>query len=231
MYLTRAFLNPSSRAVQADIRSPEGLHKTVMRAFPEQAGPTARATHSVLHRLDQEHEGRVVLLIQSATAPDVGRWPEGYVLDLGSDFDLAFSSVEANPAVRQFDLDGTAVAEGARFAFRLRANTTRKIDTKTGPDGERRNGRRVPVRGDEARLAWLARRAEAAGFVFDESSIRTTEIAPLSGRGMKSITVAGSLFEGNLEVRDPERFREAMRNGIGPGKAYGFGLLSVRRVS
>jgi CRISPR system Cascade subunit CasE len=35
------------------------------------------------------------------------------------------------------------------------------------------------------------------------------------------------LFEGRLEVTDRELFLTALREGIGSGKAFGFGLLSV----
>jgi CRISPR system Cascade subunit CasE len=34
-------------------------------------------------------------------------------------------------------------------------------------------------------------------------------------------------FEGRLEVTDLDAFRVTLRDGIGSGKAFGFGLLSV----
>jgi CRISPR system Cascade subunit CasE len=230
MYLTRAFLDPKSRDVRADVRNPESLHKTVMRAFPDDAGPSPRGAHAILHRLDQDRGDRLVLLVQSHTKPMIERWPAGYVLDIGGDLDLAFSSVGENPAVRSVETERAALRPGRRFAFRLRANTTKKVDTKTGPDGVRRHGRRVPVRGDEERLHWFARHAEAAGFAVEGDQVRITEIAPSGGRGGKSVTVGGALFEGILVVRDADLFREALASGIGPAKAYGFGLLSIARA-
>ena len=227
MYLTRAFLDPTSRAVQSDVRNPESLHKTVMRAFPDDAGPSPRGALAVLHRLDQERGERLVLLVQSRNKPMIERWPAGYVLEMGGDLDLAFSSVGENPAIRNVEGDRAGLRVGRRFVFRLRANTTKKVDSKTGPDGVRRHGRRVPVRGDEERMRWFARRAERAGFTFDEGNIRITEIAARGGRGDNSVTVAGALFEGVLVVRDPDAFRKALESGIGPAKAYGFGLLSI----
>jgi len=38
------------------------------------------------------------------------------------------------------------------------------------------------------------------------------------------------LFEGHLLVTDADRLRETLRAGIGSGKAFGFGLLSVMPV-
>lgn len=230
MYLTRAFLDSTCRLVRADLRSPESLHKTVMRAFPDHVGPSPRSAHAVLHRLDQERGGRLVLLVQSRTRPMTERWPAGYVAAIGSDLDLAFSSIGQNPAIRSVAAEHAAIQVGRRFAFRLRANTTRKIDTKTGPDGLKRHGRRVPVRGDEERMTWLTRHAEAAGFAVDGGNVRVTEIAAAVGREGKSVTVAGALFEGILVVTDADRFRVALEAGIGSAKAYGFGLLSIARA-
>ena len=38
------------------------------------------------------------------------------------------------------------------------------------------------------------------------------------------------LEEGMLKITDAVRFREAFENGIGPGKAYGLGLLMLARA-
>ena len=39
----------------------------------------------------------------------------------------------------------------------------------------------------------------------------------------------GVTYEGLLTVTDVQAFREALTNGIGRGKAYGMGLLTVMR--
>ena len=44
------------------------------------------------------------------------------------------------------------------------------------------------------------------------------------------VTLDGVTFEGVLEVTDAEKFREALAKGVGSGKAYGFGLLSVAKA-
>lgn len=230
MFLTRAFLDPASRLVQADERNPEGLHKTIMRAFPKERGPSPRRMHAVLHRLEREADGRLVLLVQSRTRPSTDQWPAGYLIEMGGDLDFAVSSVGENPAIRSVGAALAGLLVGKSLNFRLRANTTKKIDTKTGPDGVRRNGRRVPVRGDEGRLAWLTRRASAAGFSFEDGAVRVTEVSPASGRGAKAVTVVGALFEGVLTIVEPALFRAALESGIGPAKAYGFGLLSIASV-
>ena len=168
-----------------------------------------------------------MLLVQSRVKPAIERWAKGYVLDLGQDLDMGFSTVGENPAVRDVTAERSRITEGQRLVFRLRANTTKKIDTKSGADGVRKQGRRVPVRGDEERTRWLSRRAEAGGFALETGNVRTIEIAAVTARGGDGVTLAGAMFEGVLVVRDAERFRETLAAGIGPAKAYGFGLLSI----
>ena len=43
----------------------------------------------------------------------------------------------------------------------------------------------------------------------------------------KRLTFGAVLFEGELEITNAEDFRNALTHGIGSGKAYGFGLLSI----
>lgn len=230
MYLSRCFLNPLSRAVRTDLGDIAGLHKTIMRAFPDVAGATPREEHGVLHRVEEDtRRGRYTLLVQSCTRPDFGALPSGYFLDVATDLDLAAAGVLENPSVRSVADERQRIAAGDRFAFRVHANTTRKIDTKSGPDGARKNGRRVPVRGDEARIAWLERHAVRAGFAL--ADVQCAELARRSGtRGSGRVTFGGARFDGILTVTDPESFRIGLATGIGPGKAFGFGLLSIQWI-
>lgn len=46
-------------------------------------------------------------------------------------------------------------------------------------------------------------------------------------RGTGQLTFGAVLFEGRLRVTDADLFRAALASGIGPAKAYGFGLLSI----
>jgi CRISPR system Cascade subunit CasE len=223
MFLTRAILDPEHPDVRRDLRNPEDLHRTVMRAFPRSEAPSPRREYGVLHRVD-EHGGRLVLLIQSQTEPDPSRWPNGYLLAPERDIDFALVDAGSNPSVRSLEGDRHSLRTGRRLIFRLRANTTRRVDTKTREEGVRRHGRRVPLRDDEARIAWLERQAKRAGFTVDRSRLRLREVALSRGR---RVTFEGTVFEGVLEIIDEERFRAALAEGLGPAKAFGFGLLSL----
>lgn len=166
MYLSLLRLNPASAAVQRDLRDVTGLHRTIMKAYPDV--------------LDPEEAARAHFL------------PEGYLYP----------------------------EEGI-------PNPSRKVDTKSGPDGRRRNGRRVPLRGPEEQIDWLARKGAQCGFALLQATIAASGAAELVKSSSTGRTFQGVLFEGRLVVQDPQRFQEVLTTGIGPGKAFGFGLLSV----
>jgi CRISPR system Cascade subunit CasE len=226
MILARLFLNGANRQVHRCIADAQELHRQVLSMFPPAEAP-ARRSLAVLHRLEiSERLGTLQLLVQSLEAPDATKLPPHF-LDPAAGAD-AVSTTSLAPL-----LDGLAV--GQRLRFRLRANPTRKIDTKSAPDGARRNGRRVPVRGDEARLAWLARKLDAAGLrlvAAEEGgplALQRAEGLSHAHRGKGVATHDAHLFDGYAEAVDVDRIRVAVRDGVGPGKAYGFGLLSLAR--
>ncbi|MGH2966458.1 MAG: type I-E CRISPR-associated protein Cas6/Cse3/CasE [Solirubrobacterales bacterium] len=231
MYLSRLILNPRHRDARRDLGDCVALHRTVMSAFPDVPAQPARQALGVLWRLEPDPRSQQVrLLVQSASAPDWSRLPPGY-LDPGS-----------VTAVKEVDAALASLHEGMRLQFRLQANPTRKIDTKSSSDGARRNGRRVPLRGDEEIISWLARHAPPAGFELEtepgqtDAAVLVRPSGDLVGRqhgqgGQPTrITIRGFVIEGLLVVRDAELFRQAISQGIGPEKAYGCGMLSVARA-
>ena len=94
--------------------------------------------------------GKVRVLLQSLHRPDFARLPEGYL--------------EAPPQSKTLESIDALLQPGRKLLFRLRANPTRAIDTKTRPDGTKSNGKRVELRGEEACIGWLHRKAEQHGF-------------------------------------------------------------------
>ncbi len=222
MYLSLLRLDYRSSQVLRDVRDVVRLHKLVMSAFPDILDPEveARAYYGVLHRLEIDtSRGGITLYVQSAIEPD---WSDlaGYL--------LPGTAALPNPAVRSVAGAYAGIREGRMLRFRLQANPTRKVDTKSGPDGKRRNGRRVLLGRPEQQMEWLARKAEESGFVLLEARLAGDGHVPGRGhQGVREVTVQPVLFEGRLRVTDVGRFAAALRQGIGPGKAWGCGLLSV----
>lgn len=80
---------------------------------------------------------------------------------------------------------------------------------------------------------WLAKRAETSGFIFDDNSIQIDSYQPkVSGRkkGKKEIRYSTMDFQGILTISDPEQFTQTLMQGIGKARAFGCGLMLIRRV-
>ncbi|MBK5290349.1 MAG: type I-E CRISPR-associated protein Cas6/Cse3/CasE [Acidobacteriia bacterium] len=220
IWLSLLELNPRSRAVRNDLGDCNGLHRALMRLFPAADQPSARNALGVLYRLDQGKAGMVRVLLQSLDRPDFARLPEGYL--------------ETPPQSKTLGSIDVLLQPGRKLLFRLRANPTRAIDTKTRPDGTKSNGKRVELRGEEACMGWLHRKAGQHGFRILACRIDAGAPDPrrVNGKveGLKGgsrITVASVLFDGILEVLDAALLREALQTGIGRAKSYGQGLLSL----
>jgi len=141
-----------------------------------------------------------------------------------------------------------ALSDGDRLRFSLRANpVVRKRPTPDAPHstkhdvvmaalrdlpaGSRARPRDAAIR-DEG-FAWLDRQGTKAGFSVTQDEVgidgyRQHRIP----RGGKARDLAFSTldFEGLLTVRDPAALPGAIAKGFGSAKAFGCGLLLVRRA-
>jgi CRISPR system Cascade subunit CasE len=213
MWWSRLRLHPRDPLVLRDLGDPVELHRSVMRGFGVGEG-SPRAEFQVLHRLERSPQGdsAPVLLVQSGVEPDWRRLPEGYL--------LGHETRDASSL-----LDGVAASQVYRF--RVVANASKKVGTR-GEDGRLvGRSRRVPLRDDTDRLAWLDRRASGAGFVVEPGSVRIDDMPTMAQRGPAGVVVEPVGFSGLLRVVDPVALSAALRGGIGPAKAYGCGLLTI----
>ena len=236
MFLTRLLLNQRNAAVRRDLADCRLLHSRLLSAFPDTAEPlsSARSHFGLLYRVDESAAGQAFILVQSQIQPDWTALPAAYLLTAAGD--------NGNPSCKRVDAFYDALSSDMALRFRLKANPTRKIDTKSGPDGRRRNGKRVELRGDQMWQDWLIRKAVQHGFSVRPSVMNASPDLQIvdqgkvvgagsSAVGAGKVTMASVLFNGHLKVTDVDLFRDALAQGIGSGKAYGFGLLSVARVS
>jgi len=76
--------------------------------------------------------------------------------------------------------------------------------------------------------AWLLARAERLGVAFDEASLRADGYEQHHDRG-GMLRLSSIDFSGRLCVRDSQTLRRALFEGVGHAKAFGCGLLLVRR--
>jgi CRISPR system Cascade subunit CasE len=187
----------------------------------DQVHVTRGADSGFLFRIDPQPGGRAVILVQSALKPD---WEYA--------FHNASYLLAAPPEIKPFN---PCFTKGQRLRFRLVANPTRRLSRHSlGADGrpiEKGIGKRVPVPTDRL-FDWLTRRAEQSGFSIkkDSTTVQPGYIYVNKTGGGKGHRLRSVRYDGVLNVTDADNFHNTLMRGIGPGKAFGFGLLSVRPV-
>lgn len=223
--LCMAFPSASRKSTDADFLKPFRPEEL----DTNQVHVKRQADAGFLFRIDPLPGGRAVILVQSAARPD---------------WDYAFRNAGyllVACEVRLFNLD---FQMGQNLRFRLVANPTKRLSRNSleadgQPINEKWVGKRVPVRNDQL-FEWLARQTEPKdrdgqkiipGFSVKEDY---TNIQPgyiyvnkkknQDDRGQRLRSVR---YHGILQVTDPDGLRQTIIQGIGPGKAFGFGLLSL----
>ena len=153
-----------------------------------------------------------------------------------------------------------ALRPGQRLQFDLRANPVISTPRGPGLRGKRHDvvmhalsglatADRAAAREQatcEAGAAWLARQGEHAGFAFDPEQVHMDGYdrvrIPRDDRGVPTRERVGCpdrrtdiiysvlQFQGVLTVADPGRFMAALLHGFGAAKAFGCGLMLIRRA-
>jgi CRISPR-associated protein Cas6/Cse3/CasE subtype I-E len=242
--LFNAYCAPYSETALSNLRDLPGKPDTgdVHHLRSDEAGFLFRIDYPI----DQTRGvRRPVIIIQSAgeKAPD---WDYAFGLtkdtvdERGRPVGNASFLLAAPPKVQpvRIELEGEAlvlasptqthrIVSGDLVRFRLRANPTRKVQ-----DGSS-NGRRKRINPTlEDHATWLrSKLADAAG-----SPIRLTQFTPGWAHGWRTkhepqanqrMQWWSVLFEGVFQVGDVAELKKLLVCGIGPAKAFGFGLLSI----
>lgn len=108
------------------------------------------------------------------------------------------------------------------YHFQVKTNPTKRL---------MENGKRVGIYSDADLLAWIERKAETCGFSIaqDHMTIRPP-MAEYFNRNREKGKHISVDYGGVLEVTARENFEYAFNNGIGPAKAFGFGMLMLQPI-
>ncbi|MCX4750592.1 type I-E CRISPR-associated protein Cas6/Cse3/CasE [Kitasatospora sp. NBC_01287] len=208
LWLTRILPDQRHRDARKDLNAAVDLHHRLMALFPDHIGDQARQHLGVLFRVEDAPAGTQILL-QSTQPPDLTRLPTGY------------GTAATKPLTPLLD----ALRADLTIRYRIAANAIRKPGRTTR---ELYNlGPVVPLNGAAAEEWWI-RQAENSGL-----KVITVHSTPLdAARGTRRqdhnrIKHARTQFEGTALITDPDQLRTRLTDGIGKGKAYGCGLLSI----
>ncbi|MCW3094556.1 MAG: CRISPR-associated protein Cse3 family [Chthonomonadaceae bacterium] len=202
IYLSKLLLNPRSRNVQRDQRNPYEMHRTLSKAFGE--GKETLQQARCLFRLEEQSSDGTCVLVQSRVEPEWQRLAQNADYLLGS------------PQIKAIDLN---IPVGSRLAFRLRANPTVFQD-----------GKRNPLKEEDAQLQWLIRKGTVHGFRPGMAQVTHVDVVRFCTAAERAVTMQAVQYDGVLTVTDAQEFMAALEGGIGSGKGFGFGLLSIARA-
>ena len=207
MYRSQLKLDLLDPSVHQALKDCNDMHRNLMRAFDIPEGSEARKELTVLYTL-LTVGGFPAVYVISNIKPDWSRVSGFYPAEGGEPTDISSSK--------------NIFTENSVFSFRLFASPTKKVAREGKLSG------RVFLRSARERAEWLQRKASQSGFLlngfFEEEQ---TEITGCKGTDM--IRYTGVVFTGSLTVTSPELFWKTYCSGIGPGKAYGLGMLMLKR--
>ena len=203
MYLSRVAIDGKNRRAMQALENPEILHGMVESCF---SGDRSRN----LWRLD-ELQGNIYLLILSITEPNL----QNIIKQIG----FPDSEGEIKPYQRLLD----RIDDGTVWRFRLAANPVSSI-----PQPGQQRGKVKAITVAERQREWIARQGEKHGFHLKAGQFDVVQSEwKIFRRQGKTLSILTATFEGMLTVTDKELFTLALLEGIGRGKAYGMGLLTV----
>ena len=217
LFLYKLMLNLEDRAVRRDLSNPYDMHRTMARAYAVQ-GQDSVQPH--LWRLEASAAGDIpYVLVQSA---DEGCWsalPTGYLLSL--------QERSWNPE--------QVLTSGRQVSFRVRANpTVHRVPDGAATDGSTDKGardrrKRIGLRREVEQLEWMHRQAEHLGLGAVEATISQSERMRFRKRDTR-VTLVSAQFDGKAVIANPAALLAGLRSGIGHGKSFGHGLVSLAPV-
>lgn len=207
MYLSRAELDPTRRSTMTALVSPQKFHGAVEQSF---SGERRRR----LWRLDTLG-GKLYLLLLSEDVPDLSGLCEQF-------------GTGTPPETRPYEPLLNRVTQGSCWQFRLTVNPTY---SQKDPDNLQERGTLKPCYLEVQQEKWLLEQSEKHGFAVQDGMFQVTrkQTYHFLKNGRQPVTLLAVTYEGVLQVTDPEKFKELLCNGIGRGKAYGLGLMTILR--
>ncbi|GAA3750315.1 type I-E CRISPR-associated protein Cas6/Cse3/CasE [Salinactinospora qingdaonensis] len=238
MHLTRFRINTHRVGARKLLSSPQVMHAAVMSSFAEVL-PSDSNGPRVLWRVDRNDKAEVFLYIVSPVKPDLTHMVE----QAGWPSTGTWQTYDYAPFLSR-------LSKGDTWQFRLTANPVHSI-RRTPSEPTKVTAHVTP----RHQIGWLLKRQESAGFrvvekseeqrrlpegdeyelivrdrrnsAFHKSGSARSGGRQGGGERRKPVSLTTATFDGRLEVTDPEALRRTLTAGLGRGKAYGCGLMTL----
>lgn len=203
MYLSRIELDTNNRKTMKALACPQLFHGAVASLFSR--------GERYLWRVDRVGD-KLYLLISCHEKPEISS--------------VAGQFGAAPGETLKYDYFLGNIQNDDIWHFRLRANPVINVKQEDGTRGKILA--HVTV---EQQKNWLLKRSEKNGFSLNEDQFTVVNSEWLSfSKGNdngRQVTIHAVTFEGFLTVKDADAFRIALTEGIGRGRAYGLGMITV----
>ena len=204
MYLTKLLIPLESRRAAEVLSDCQKMHRLVCSLFG-----TERKEEHILYRINVLRGSIQVYLYSDHSVKNL---PEGIGLEGQRDLSEWLDAMTA----------------GDSFGFDLLTCPSKKVYQ---PERNQNSQRRI-LREPQERMDWLNKKATDGGFRL----LDARELEQSHPYGRHNDKKGGFLhldayhYQGALCITDPDRFRKTLREGIGPGKAYGLGMMMVKTL-
>jgi CRISPR system Cascade subunit CasE len=199
MYISKLSIDLRDANVRRDLNDIHELHRTIYSVFPnENSGGTGRILFKKEGPLDQFQQPQVILVV-SEKRPDWSLLNQKYFY--------------SPPEIKTFE---ASLEQKNLFRFEMRANPTKKID-----------GKRIGLYDQNDQIQWIERKLKDNGMKLIEDSLEIHIEGMMSSHAKAHLKLYSVVYRGVVDVIDKALIGNALFNGIGSGKGYGFGMLTM----
>ena len=205
MFLSRISLNLYNRSTMKALNSPSIFHGAIENSF---VGERKRN----LWRIDRLQNNYYILIL-SETIPD---------------FSAFCTQFEPNSVeTKSYDKLLEKIKYGDKWHFRITANPTKAV--KKYAQNNHNRGKILPHITIEFQKKWLIEKSLKNGFLLSDNSFDVVQNSwkHFYKKGSRRVSILSVTYEGVLTISNEELFKKALVMGIGRGKAYGMGLMTI----
>ena len=155
--------------------------------------------------------------------------PSGIVYaDKGGDFNTRQILMLSNRKPHQTPQFGEVQTKTIQSSFLAHERYAFEVTLNPGKR-DKQTGKIVPIRGRQPIEQWFMERAPKSwGFRVNPENLQTEKISvQVFHKAGKDITHGSATLKGELLVIDRDLFSQSFSQGIGRGRAFGFGLLQI----
>lgn len=207
MFLSKISLNLSNRNTIEALSSPSKIHGAIENCFLQ---PRKRN----LWRVDRLRDEYCILIL-SEDKPEFSK------------FNLQFEPYSV--ATKPYDSLLNRISTSDEWHFRITANPTKSLSNNT-----KQRGKVVAHTTIGYQKKWLMEKSIKNGFTITEDTFDVVQSGwkhfyKRDNKTNRRVSILSVTYEGVLTISNVESFKEALINGIGRGKAYGMGLLTIAK--